>query len=140
MTKKTYRRQCAVLAYRPSKQGLRIALVTSLETQRWVLPKGNLVDGLSAREQAALEAYEEAGLEGSPEKHSIGTYDYQKTELKGGGHCRVEVFPMAVTRVRHNWPEKQMRRRKWMTLDEAAAAVDEPELKKVIARFAKSHG
>ena len=43
-------------------------------------------------------------------------------------------------RVRHNWPEKQMRRRKWMTLDEAAAAVDEPELKKVIARFAKSHG
>ena len=140
MTRKTFRKQCAVLAYRPSKKGLRIALVTSLETQRWVLPKGNLVDGLSARESAALEAFEEAGLEGSPEKHSIGTYDYQKSELKGGGHCRVEVFPMAVTRVKRRWPEKEMRRRKWMSPEGAVAAVDESDLKKVIKRFAKSHG
>lgn len=140
MNKKSFRKQCAVLAYRPNKKGLRIALVTSLETQRWVLPKGNLVDGLSARDSARLEAFEEAGLEGCPEKRSIGTYDYQKTELKGGGHCRVEVFPMAVTRVKRNWPEKEIRRRKWMSLEEAAAAVDEPDLKKVIKRFAKSHG
>lgn len=137
MASKTFRKQCAVLAYRKGKRGLKIALVTSLETHRWVLPKGNLVDGLSARESAALEAFEEAGLEGELAKRSIGTYDYRKTELKGGGLCRVWVYPMAVTRAKRHWPEKAQRKRRWMDVKAAAAAVDEPELKTLIARFGK---
>ncbi|GAB4393314.1 MAG: NUDIX hydrolase [Kiloniellaceae bacterium] len=140
MTKKTFKQQCAVLAYRRGKKGLKVVLVTSLDTGRWVLPKGNLVEGLSIRASAALEALEEAGVEGEVEKHSLGHYDYEKTELKGGGLCRVDVFAMEVTRIKRNWLEKDRRQRKWMTLKDAAAAVNEPGLKRLIARFEKSHG
>ncbi|WP_299397802.1 NUDIX hydrolase [Pelagibius sp.] len=138
MSKKAFKKQCAVLAYRLSKRGPKIALVTSLETRRWVLPKGNLVNGLSARESAALEAFEEAGLEGTMAKRSCGSYDYEKTELKGGALCRVSVYPMAVTRVKRNWPEKALRQRKWMSIEKAVAAVGEAELKTLIARFGKT--
>jgi len=137
MPKNTFRKQCAVLAYRRRPKGLEVVLVTSLETHRWVLPKGNIVDGLSARESAALEALEEAGIEGSLGKRSIGRYEYEKTEIKGGDLCRVSVFPMEVAKVKRNWPEKHLRRRKWMTLDGAIAAVQEAGLKKLIARFGK---
>ncbi len=127
--------QCAVIAYRRRKQRLQIALVTSLETRRWVLPKGNIERGLSARASASLEAYEEAGLEGDVAKDSIGTYEYDKSETKGGGRRRVCVFPMVVSRARRDWPEKSMRRRKWMTIKDAMSAVDESGLKKLIATF-----
>ena len=140
MSKTAHKKQCAVLAYRQGKQGLQIALVTSLETRRWVPPKGNLVTGLSERRSAALEACEEAGLEGSVAKRSIGTYDYRKTELKGGELCRVSVFPMAVTRAKRNWPEKALRRRKWMSVDAAIAAVSETGLKKLISDLADEVG
>lgn len=127
--------QCAVIAYRHRKRRLQIALVTSLETRRWVLPKGNIERGLSARASACLEAYEEAGLEGEVAKDRIGTYEYDKSEIKGGGRRQVSVFPMVVSRIRRDWPEKSMRRRKWMTIDDAVSAVDENDLKDLIAEF-----
>ncbi len=138
MTKTSFREQCAVLAHRSGKHGPKIVLVTSMETHRWVLPKGNLVVGLTARESAALEAFEEAGVEGTLGKRPIGTYDYRKTELKGGGLCRVSVFPMAVERILSHWPEQELRQREWMTLEEATKAVDEPELKALIKAFGKT--
>lgn len=129
------KKQAAVLAYRKGKRGLKVVLVTSLETQRWVLPKGHLGEGVSERDAAVQEAFEEAGLEGEVARKSIGTYNYVKTEQKGGGPRRVSVFPMAVSRVRRNWPEKSLRRRKWMTIDDAISAVDESDLKKLIVKF-----
>ena len=81
----TMEQQSAVIAYRRQKQEMKIVLVTSLETFRWVLPKGNIETGLSPRESAAREAYEEAGVEGEVARRSVGTYEYVKTELKGGG-------------------------------------------------------
>ena len=135
MSSKDPIQQCAVLAFRQNKNRLKIALVTSLETRRWVLPKGNIEADKSARASAAMEAYEEAGLEGTVAKHCIGTYQYEKTENKGGAILRVAVFPMVVSKVRHKWPEKDVRRRKWMTIDDAVSAVQEKELKKLIADF-----
>ena len=67
--------QCAVIAYRQRKQRLQIALVTSLETRRWLLPKGNIERGLSARASASMEAYQEGGLEGDVAKDRIGIYE-----------------------------------------------------------------
>jgi len=131
--------QCAVIAYRHRKQRLQIALVTSLETRRWVLPKGNIERGLSARASASMEAYEEAGLEGDVAKDRIGIYEYEKSEIKGGGRRQVSVFPMAVSRIRRDWPEKSMRRRKWMTIDDAKSAVDEIDLKDLIAEFGEKY-
>ncbi len=131
-------KQCAVLAYRQNKNGLQIVLVTSLETRRWVLPKGHQEPGKSARFSASLEAYEEAGVVGAVSRERIGTYDYLKTAEKGGGLRRVSVFPMAVKRVKDSWPEMAKRRRKWMSPADAIKAVDEKKLKKLIAQFAQN--
>ena len=130
--------QSAVLAYRVRKKGPQIALVTSLDTGRWVVPKGNVESGMTAWDSAAKEAYEEAGLEGEVTGELIGVYLYQKTELKGGGLCEVELFPMKVRRARASWPEKKWRRRKWMSLGAAADAVDEDDLAELIATFGKT--
>lgn len=138
MPDRTPIKQCAVLAYRRHKQGLQLVLVTSLETRRWVLPKGHYENGLSARASARLEAFEEAGVVGAVARRRIGTYDYEKIELKGGGLRRVSVFPMAVSGIKNNWPEKDRRRRKWMSPEDAIKAVDEKKLKKLIAQFAKN--
>ncbi len=131
-------RQSAVLAWRRHKRRVRFVLVTSLETRRWVLPKGHVEHGLSPRESAIREAFEEAGIEGAVVDRSIGAYDYEKADRKGGGWCEVAVYPMAVSRVLQDWPEKRMRRRKWMTPAQAADAVDEKKLKKLIAKFART--
>ena len=72
-------RQVAALPYRPEADGnIRVMLITSRETQRWVLPKGNLIKGLRAHEAAAQEAYEEAGVEGIACPTLIGSYTYAK--------------------------------------------------------------
>jgi len=132
--------QAAVFAYRFHKGNLRIALVTSLESQRWVIPKGHIEDGMTPAESAQMEAFEEAGLEGPITGEAVGTYDYIKTDIKGGGHCRVTVFPMEVEKIHKEWPEANLRAREWMSLDEAAEVVREKKLKKLMLKFAKDAG
>jgi 8-oxo-dGTP pyrophosphatase MutT (NUDIX family) len=129
--------QSAVIAYRRHFWQLKIVLVTSMNTQRWVLPKGNIETGLSPSESAAKEALEEAGVEGIVAVESIGTYQYTKVNQKGGGNRRVAVYPMAVTSLLSDWPERNVRQRKWMTVERAAAAVAEPELKELLDLFGR---
>ena len=131
------RPQSAVLPYRRCKGGVEVLLVTSLDTGRWVLPKGNVEPGMSARESAEKEAYEEAGIRGSADKESMGAFTYLKTEKKGGGVREVEVFPMEVTKTLDDWPEKNTRKRKWMSVEKAAGAVLEKKLKKLLTLFAE---
>ena len=129
--------QSAVFAYRKHKGNLQILLVTSRDSQRWVLPKGHVKEDLSPRESAALEAYEEAGIKGNTAKKPIGYYGYVKTVQKGENFCRVSVFPMKVSHLLDKWPEMDIRKRKWMAIGEAIKIVDEKQLKKLIDQFYK---
>lgn len=133
---KPYREQSAVLAYRVGKTGVEVLLVTSLDTGRWVLPKGHVEPHLSAHESAEKEAYEEAGITGLVAKRYVGVYSYAKTEKKGGGMRRVEVYPMKVLKELADWPEKDRRRREWMGAEKAASVVLEKKLGKIILAFA----
>ncbi|WBO24636.1 DUF47 family protein [Sphingomonas abietis] len=130
-------RQVAALPYRVEPDGsIRVMLITSRETQRWVIPKGNPIKGLNAHEAAAQEAYEEAGVEGIPCPTVIGAYSYPKRRKNGVTRTiMVDVFPFAVTGQAEEWPEQDERTTNWFTLPNAAAAVDEPELKGIIAGF-----
>jgi 8-oxo-dGTP pyrophosphatase MutT (NUDIX family) len=56
--------QAGALAYRIYGGELQVLLVTSHETHRWIIPKGNIPPGHTPAQAAALEAYEEAGSEG----------------------------------------------------------------------------
>ena len=62
-------RQIAVLPYRfsgPAQDGpTEILLITSRETKRWVVPKGNPLTGITRHAAAAIEAEEEAGVIGA---------------------------------------------------------------------------
>ncbi len=132
------RPQCAALPYRLAS-GLEILLVTSRETGRWVIPKGWTMRSKTRREVAALEALEEAGVEGRIVKKSLGAYNYQKILRSGQSQaCRVTVYALQVTTQHDSWREQDQRSSQWFAWDAAAAAVDEPGLTRLIKRFAKS--
>ena len=129
--------QYAALPWRSGKT-LEVMLITSRETRRWVIPKGWPMKGRKSHATAALEALQEAGLLGKIEKAALGAYHYQKRMRNGSTLlCRVDVFPLRVSRQRKNWPEKHQRTTKWFPCSKAARLVDEPELTKLIKGFEK---
>ena len=122
--------QSAVLPYRRDRDRLEILLVTSRRRKRWVIPKGVRELDLDPASSASKEALEEAGIEGEVSSEPIGTYEYEKW----GGTCTVQVFAMAVHTSYDVWPESY-RDRQWLTPEEAAERVDEPELQRIIRTF-----
>jgi 8-oxo-dGTP pyrophosphatase MutT (NUDIX family) len=126
--------QFAALPYRRLPDStLEVMLITSRDTGRWVVPKGWAGEREAAWDCATREAREEAGLVGEIQKRPIGTYHYKK--LLGGGlpvWCTVEVFALAVSERLPSWPEQGERTARWFTLDDAAGAVDEPDLAALI--------
>jgi 8-oxo-dGTP pyrophosphatase MutT (NUDIX family) len=130
------RAQYAALPYRRAPE-LEILLVTSRETGRWVIPKGWPMRAKSARAAAAVEALEEAGVEGTVARKALGAYDYVKILRTGQPQpCRVEVFPLEVTRQQPTWREQDQRTTQWFDWESAAAAVREPGLASLIRQFA----
>src|ERR1700758_3677314 len=102
--------QCAALPFKIAPDGIRVLLLTSRETGRWVIPKGWPIKGLKPREVAAREAYEEAGLVGSiTSKRPVGIYHYEKQFTEGGLLCEVRVFLFRVDQQLDDWPEKGQR-------------------------------
>ncbi|PVM92977.1 NUDIX hydrolase [Caulobacter endophyticus] len=132
------RRQVAALPWRAQGAGLEILLVSSRETRRWVIPKGWPMKDRLDHQAAAQEAYEEAGLDGVIVETPFGDYEYLKRLKSGAGRLvKVDVYPMKVTGEHATWPEKGQRTLRWVTPVEAALAVQEPELRALIARFAQ---
>ncbi len=113
--------------------GLEVLLITSRDTGRWVVPRGNPIAGKSPAESAAQEAFEEAGIIGTVEPQAIGSYSYEKRRRPGlAVPAIVHLFRMSVEEERGDWPEKSQRERRWFSAVEAAAAVDEAELAQLI--------
>ncbi|WP_407696893.1 NUDIX hydrolase [Skermanella mucosa] len=106
-----------------------ILMVTSRETRRWVVPKGWQEKKIADPEQAAREAYEEAGAIGQVGMKPIGAYRYEK-RLKNGRSktLDVAVYLFEVEELLDEWPEMDERERRWMTPAQAALAVDEGSL------------
>ena len=133
-------RQIAVLPYRfggPAQDGpTEILLITSRETKRWVIPKGNPLTGMERHASAAIEAEEEAGVIGAVCPTSIGCYEYRKRRANGASIMyNVEVFPLAVTHELSDWKEMDERERQWFSFRDAAEAVEEPDLQAMIRSF-----
>ena len=127
--------QYAALPYRLEDGVLRVFLVTSRESRRWVIPKGWPIRGLKPHDSAAREAYEEAGLEGRVRKRRIGAFTYEKRLEQGSVLCSVDVFPLEVRRRTKSYPERGQREGRWMEPDEAADLVREPDLADLIRRL-----
>lgn len=119
---------------------LEVLLITSLNSKRWIMPKGWPEPDMTAAESAAREAFEEAGVTGKIDELPVGTYHYLKEKKDGSGlPCSVDVFALAVTRQLPDWPEKGARALAWVPLDQAITQVGELGLRQVLKDFRKSH-
>jgi 8-oxo-dGTP pyrophosphatase MutT (NUDIX family) len=121
--------QSGVLAFRRVSREPEILLITTRKGH-WTIPKGLVEPELGAAASAANEAFEEAGVRGRLAPESIGGFEYPKW----GGVCRVAVFLLEATELADRWPEDGFRRRRWLQLPEAAAAVKFPLLANLIRR------
>ena len=138
-TEKALNFQFAALPYRQLPDlTLEVMLITSRDTGRWVVPKGWPAEREAAWDCAAREAREEAGLVGEIQKRPIGSYHYKKLFDNGlPVWCTVEVFALAVAERLESWPEQGERTGRWFTLEDAANAVDEPDLGALIRDLPK---
>ncbi len=131
------RRQCAAVPLLGAAGDLRVVLVTSRETRRWVVPKGWVEPGEAPHVSAAREAFEEAGLEGEAEADPLGTYAYDKRKANGVlMPCEVLVFRYRVNRLLSEWPERHQRERRLFRPEAAAALVLEPDLARLLRSLA----
>ena len=129
-------RQYAALPYKVTSDKLKVCLITSRDTGRWIIPKGWAEDGVAPCELAATEAYEEAGLKGKTARKAIGTFRYTKN-MDDGSHieCDVDVYPMRVKSQVADWPEKSERDVRWVGVDRAVKMLDDVGLKKLLKAF-----
>ncbi|MEW5962864.1 MAG: NUDIX hydrolase [Pseudomonadota bacterium] len=134
-------RQYAALPYVVVGDRVLVLLLTSRDTGRWVIPKGWPKKRRTPAELAALEAIEEAGVEGEVSAEPVGSYRYQKRlHFLSRAHCEVDVFALRVVAQRIAWREKGQRRQRWLATDEAAALVAEPDLAELIRHFVPPGG
>lgn len=131
------RTQFAALCYRVKNDKVQILLVTSRGSGRWIVPKGWPMDAKTPAESAAVEAWEEAGVQGVPESRPLGLFSYHKS-LDGDDAnlpCVAMVYAVKVKSLAREFPESGQRRRKWVSRKKAAKMVDEPELARILRDF-----
>ncbi|MGI8931453.1 MAG: NUDIX hydrolase [Sphingomicrobium sp.] len=131
------------MPYRSAGAGIEAAvsilLVTSRETRRWVIPKGNIDGNVAPHIAAAIEAEEEAGVRGDICPTPLGSFRYSKRMGSGTSPMvEVDVFALAVREELDDWKERDQRERRWFSVAEAAKAVDEPDLSDLIRSFKAS--
>jgi len=121
--------QSGVLAYRRhKKRGLEILLVKKPLSQNWGIPKGKVASGLSLSDNAAKEAFEEAGVRGMIQPDAAGSYRAMKRRGDQEVLIEVSVFLLEVTKVSKIWPEQATRLVRWCSAPEAIRLLREPFL------------
>jgi 8-oxo-dGTP pyrophosphatase MutT (NUDIX family) len=129
-------KQAGAIPFRLESQGLIVLLMTSLETGRWVIPKGGIERGEAAWRAAEREAFEEAGTKGIIHKTPLGAYSYGKRLRSGAVRpAAVEVFALDVRKQLKKWPERGQRRLEWVTIPVAADLVEEPGMVTILRRL-----
>lgn len=121
----------AVIPYRLNEGKLEILLVSSIRKKNWIVPKGYVEFNLTPFESAKKEAYEEAGVVGSNETVEVGQFIADKKNRKE----LIKVYTMEVDEELNDYPEKNLRKRKWFTFDEAMEKVQNPQIKNFIKKL-----
>jgi len=138
--KRDVRTQFGALCYRIHNGDVQILLITSRETRRWIIPKGWPMDGETPADAAATEAWEEAGVKGKVKNACIGIFTYSKRLDKDQTiPCVVAVFPIKVKSLKKSYPERDQRKRKWVSLKKASKMVAERDLGQIIKHFSPKH-
>jgi 8-oxo-dGTP pyrophosphatase MutT (NUDIX family) len=128
-------RQAGAICYRRAKKNGRIEvlLIGSLRNGRWGIPKGHVHSEETTGDAALREAFEEAGVRGFIEAEVFGTFSYAKEGNSSRFH--VSVHLLCVTELAANYPEKNIRKAKWVSAAAAARAASRPGLRTIFERF-----
>lgn len=127
------KKQIAALPIARGPEGaLRVLVITSRETRRFIVPKGWPMKGLEDHRAAEIEAREEAGLIGQAHSKPIGSYLSWKRREQSFQLVRAKVFLFDVEGQLETWKEKGQREMRWLSIEDAAAIVDDPGLATVI--------
>jgi len=131
--KKVHFDQSGVIPYRKKNGKTEVLLVTSIRRKKWIIPKGFIEYNMSPFQSAKKEAFEEAGVRGSNTTKILGSY----TVRKNGSELLTKIYSMKVTRVFKDYPEKNLRKRKWFSIYDAAKKVEIDELATIIRRLGR---
>ena len=125
--------QSGVIPYRKKNGQIEVLLVTSIRKKNWIVPKGFIEYHMSPFQSAKKEAFEEAGVKGSNTTKILGHY----TVKKNGSELLTKIYSMKVTRIFKDYPEKNLRKRKWFSIYEGAKKVEIDELATIIRRLGR---
>lgn len=129
--------QAGAIAYRIRDGRLEVLLMTSRDSGRWIIPKGNIATGVTPARAAAKEAYEEAGIKGRIDSPiPLGFYTYLKRLASGEARpATVEVYLLRAEAWLKKWPEKGERQLSWLPPAAAAGLVEEPGVVPLLRRL-----
>lgn len=133
--------ESGVLAFRrESNGGPFILLISKKRSKKWGIPKGRVLPHLSFHENAAKEAYEEAGVIGYVSPSSVGMFRAKKRSANPLLEQIIEVwvYLLEVTETLPDWPEKGKRTTRWVSCEVAAQQLREPVLTHLCHRLAQS--
>lgn len=125
--------QSGVIPYRKKNGKTEVLLVTSIRKKNWIVPKGFIEYHMSPFQSAKKEAFEEAGVRGSNTTKILGSY----TVRKNGSELLTKIYSMKVTRIFKDYPEKNLRKRKWFSVYDATKKVEIDELATIIRRLGR---
>lgn len=126
-TVETMPMQASAVPVRYRGNELEFCLITT-SAGRWNFPKGVVEPGETSDEAALKEAFEEAGLHGKILGSPLGSYELPKLRTT----FDVTVVLMRVKKCDRKWQEQHMRRRCWVTADEARKLLKRPHLQEFV--------
>ena len=119
-------KQYGVIPYLKRSGKIKIILITSRNSNQWIVPKGNLITKKSGRESALQEAYEEAGLTGELDKN----VKFHLFIMSHGIKTDLTLYPMRVDKcLIKKWPESHQRKRIEVTPEQAQSLVSWPKFR-----------
>jgi 8-oxo-dGTP pyrophosphatase MutT (NUDIX family) len=110
----------------------KVTLITTRDSGRWSIPKGNPIKGLSRAEAAAMEAYEEGGFIGKMVKRPIGSYLFWKRRSGHWELANVSVYLLKIESRAEEFKEKGLRQIQTFSFEDADEAIVEPGLKTIL--------
>jgi 8-oxo-dGTP pyrophosphatase MutT (NUDIX family) len=133
--KKIHFDQSGVIPYRKKNGRIEVLLVTTIKRRNWIVPKGFIEYHMTPFQSAKKEAFEEAGVRGSNSTKILGSY----MVYKNGSELHTKIYSMKVTRVFKDYPEKNLRKRKWLPISDAAKKVSVPEIARMIRKLGRNN-
>ncbi|KAM7479615.1 hypothetical protein LguiA_027828 [Lonicera macranthoides] len=111
---------------------LEVLLISSQKSPRMMFPKGGWEIDESMKDAVLRETVEEAGV-GGIVGYKLGTWSF-KSKSQGTFH-EGHMFPLLVTDEFDVWPEKNVRQRIWMSIEEAREACTDLWMREALDAF-----